>query len=57
MDEHEQLKEVLERLQGLGARVPSFDVDHLSTHEAKIWLRSETARLEQFARVTWEQHA
>lgn len=55
-DTHQQLAEVLDELEKLGARTPSFRIDSLSEHVAATWLKSETRRLEQLARTTGELH-
>lgn len=55
-DTHQKLAEVLDELEKLGARTPSFRVDSLTEKSAAIWLRSESARLEQLARSTGELH-
>lgn len=55
-DTHQQLAEVLDELEKLGAQTPSFRIANLSEHEASTWLRSETRRLEKLARTTGEMH-
>jgi hypothetical protein len=55
-DTHQRLAEVLDELEKLGARTPSFRIAALSQHEAETWLRSEQRRLEQLAKSTGELH-
>lgn len=56
-DVHQKLAEVLDELERMGARVPTFQVASLSEHEASTWLRSESRRLEQLARVSGDLHS